>query len=431
MASKEFLKVEADSAGESNSDNGWQELAGQAREVWSEEAIKKLPLEELYPQKDGESKDDYQKRLENIDALTSEEPDEGEPQNYKFVEYSPDISSEFEKFLSVDILQKEADDRKERDYNTRYSDEDKRAVDRKRKVIEESDAGKRADELSRDKISKAFELYFGQLPKMGFFDLDGQDPAKTVYPSEYDDYERGADDAVEMPIVTRDGRGEKKVSRKLIAFDLTTGSLKQERLKELVHGAGCGLTSLQYPSTDSRSRLGPTGDIPNFVIFLPFPRIKDAGQREARYEETLDRISNVEHPREEIPDRSTLEEFLDSMSRGEMPSREIQDLINFEIAAQAAVFSQRYGYDEIRLSKLNQTPGVLKRLAHVRRRKEFFDDLRVFFGGRISAEARKGDVGQLVTHNSEIGTFLSELVNFVNASQNTLTVNSYSASPDD
>ena len=388
-----------------------------------------MPLEELYPRKEEEGEDAYRKRLEDIEAFISDVIDEEEMRDYKFVEYSPDISSEFEKYLSVDILRAEAERRRRRDYN-RYSENDKKDVDRKRKAIEESDASKSKDELLRGEISKAFEMYFSQLAKMGFFDLNGQIPAEIVYPSEYDDYKRGVDDAFWMPIITTNGKGEKVISKKIITFDLTTGILKQERLKELIYGAGCGLTSLQYPSTDSRS-LGPTGDIPNFVVFLPLPRIKDAGQREARYKEILDRISNVEHPREEIPDRSKLEEFLDSMSRGEMPSREIQDLINFEIAAQAAVFSQRYGYEEIRLSELDQTPGASKRLAYVRRWKEFFDDMKVFFAGRISYQTGKDDVNQLISRNSEIKAFLSELVKFVNASRNTLTVNSYLASPDD
>lgn len=430
MESKKFLKVQIGSTGESKDYDGWQKLTDQAPEVWSERAIKKMPLEELYPRKEEEGEDAYRKRLEDIEAFISDVIDDEEMRDYKFVEYSPDISSEFEKYLSVDILRAEAERRRKRDYN-RYSQNDKKVVDGEREHIEEKDALKSKDELLRGEISKAFEMYFSQLAKMGFFDLNGQIPAEIVYPSEYDDYKRGVDVAFWMPIITTNDKDEKVISRQLITFDLTTGILKQERLKELIHGTGCGLTSLQYPSTDSRSRLGPTGDIPNFVVFLPLPRIEDAGQREARYKEILDRISNVEHPREEIHDRSKLEEFLDSMSRGEMPSREIQDLINFEIAAQAAMFSQRYGYDEIRLSELEQTPEVSKRLAYVRRWEKFFDDTRVFFGGRISAEARKGGVGQLITRNSEIKAFLTELVKFVNASQSTLTVNSYSASPDD
>ena len=483
MKDKEFLKIETEASTDENGNiNGWQELADQAPEYWSEMAMKKLTPEELYPQnkelypqnKDGEeSNQEYEKRLADINALTSDEYDEypseieeqypdGYPygkivyergnsesgydytygndseaeHGYKFVEHAPDVSSEFEKHLNINALRTAEVKRRRRDYNNRYSKDHKRDVDRQREVIEESNARKTEEQLLRDEISKDFELFFSQLPKLGFFNLDGQPPAEIIYPSEYDDDKRGIDDAAKIPIIVSDKNGGQKISRQLITFDLTTGRLKEDRLKELIHGSGCGLTDFQYPSDESGNRLSPANGVPNFIIYLPLPQIHDdnpreqKAQRKARYEKILEGISETGYPPEKYPDKSGLEEFFDSMRRGELPSQEIQDLINFQIATQAAIFSKRYEYDEKRLSEINQNDAVSKKLEYATEKKKFFDDMRKYFGGRISSEARKDDMRSLVARNDDIYKFLSEIAKFIKASEDTLTANSYSASPD-
>ena len=390
MKDKEFLKIENEAnADEDDNANSWQKSSDQAPEHWSGQAIQEPPMEE-------------------------------------FMEYSPNVDSELEKYLSIDVLRAEEEKRRRRDYSL-YNIEHKKDVDKQRRKIEESNAVKTEEQLLRYEISKAFELYFSQLPKLGFFDLNEQPPAEIIYPSEYDDDKKGIDDAAIIPIEIENNTGEVEITRLLITFDLTTGLSKEERLEDLIHGDKRGFTDFEYPSAESGVPLRAENKVPNFVIYLPLPQINNQDQATARYRKIVEGLNNPSQPPEEIPNKSRLEEFLDSMSRGELPSQEIQDLFNYQISKLANLYRRRWNYEVIRLSDLNQNSVWLE---EAKKNRDFFSNIGMYFDERISGNNRRERINYLRARNPLIFDLFDAVTDFLRNSEKDLTISSYSASPD-
>ena len=463
MEGKGFNKIETKANADKNGNaKNWQELSDQPPEYWSEEAMKKKSLEELYHRNDGESPQDYKKRLDDIESVTSDEYDEEIPSEiksqypdgeypygrrvyekgkfengetytygassdgYKFIEHRSDVDSSFKKILNVNVLLADENRRRGRDYN-RYDAASRKDVDKQRRKIEESNATKTEEQLLRDKVNKAFELYFSQLPKLGFFDLDGQPPAENIYPSESDDYKNGTDAAAIIPIRIENNKGEEETIRQPVTFDLTTGLSKEERLENLIHGDKRGFTELQYPSAESGVRLQAMRGVPNFIIYLPMPQAGNSDQSKAKHKEILDGLSGAGRSLEEVPNKSRLEEFLDSASREELPSREIQDLFNWQISKLANLYRRRWNYEVKRLSELGQD-GM--ELSIAKENRDLFGDIGVYFDERISGDNRRKRIDYLRARNPSVFDFFDAVTDFLRESETDLTATSYSASPD-
>ena len=386
----EFIKVETKTKTDENgNENGWQELSDQAPEYQPEKAAQDLSTE-------------------------------------AHAEQSSNPNPESEKYLSINVLRAADEKRRRRDYN-RYNIDHQRDVDRQRRKIEESNMSKSEEQSLRDDINKAFELYFSQLPKTGFFDLDGQPPAEIIYPSEYDDYEKGVDDAAIIPVIMEDDDDEQRIMKLPITFDLTTGLSKEERMEDLIHGDKRGFTDCKYPSAESGVPIRAIDGIPNFIVFLPMPQIDDHDQRIARYKKILDGLNEPGESLEDISDKSRLEEFLDSMSRGELPSQEIQDLFNYQISKLANLYRRRWNYEVKRLSSINQDNAWLNR---AKRNRDFFGNIGVYFDERMSGENRRERLDYLRARNPSVFEFFDAITDFLRDSEKDLTVSSYSASPD-
>lgn len=392
MGDKNYIKIETEaSVGKKGGLSRWEDLKDQSHEYWSEESMKAHSIEQQYPKskdKDKpESESAYRERINRIenkigeyallDATLEIPPkpgktyaygdldDDGKQQNlapndkvygYRFEPYesSPQTATFYSEVFAEQQMRQGledavADEEKARKKNElippkistpkeyekqkiiaryyvgslnfkekteepgvfqgagsdRYTEEDRKLVERIKESFQNNDP--KSDKVEYLVNGKMFEGFFYPLIRQGFFDSPDGTPAAIVLSSDYDDFkESKVDVATVLPLAS----GEKQ----LICFDLTTGygNGKIDRIKRHFEEKR-GLADIKYPSTCYKRELAPIKDIPHFVLCLP-------------------------------PD--DFGKFRENLAGEKLPSQDIQNLINYQIYAQAAHWAKKWSGEE-------------------------------------------------------------------------------------
>ena len=150
------------------------------------------------------------------------------------------------------------------------------------RVKEDIDLSEKQQEmLAFPTDAKILEGLFYPLVLQGFFDSspDRKKHAAIIVPSEFDDVVGKVDAAVLLPIVYTNGKGEKKIIRMPICFDLTTGTGdgKVNNIADDFHNRH-GYADIRYPSSCTGRKIEPLEDVPHFAISvdrLAFGKMKE------------------------------------------------------------------------------------------------------------------------------------------------------------
>lgn len=386
-----FTKTEAESEINKKGEPGkWHNLENKAPDYWTEASLRKRSIKEMYPKGEAESDEAYAERLKRIGeyALKKDpsletppkpgkyypyEDYQGQPAHtvihgYRFDAHTPEaVEAAYnqvfaERLKNQEIMDAVSDEIQAREDNTfefavnlpksyekqkelaryfvgpldyrerskyvgkfqdvgseRYSLVHAAKVDRWKEKFLQND--EKEEDKIEDKIDgRILESFFYPLTRVGFFDAPtGKHPAATILTSDYDDFHHKADTAVFLPV--KNGEEAADPIYYPIGFDLTIGhgGNKISKIKEKFNKSH-GLTEIEYPSTCYKRELGPMKDVPHFILCLP----RDGGE---------------------------FASFNESLASGKMPPQDIQDLINYEIYAQArywaGYWSNQAGYEEV------------------------------------------------------------------------------------
>ena len=360
----------------------WTELSEQGTEYWSHDAVRKRGLDEQYPSGENETEEEHRAKLEKIGEYALLDTDleglmqpgktyfygeldeqgrphtvdsDGKVRGYKFEErvVSDDEARQnydnvfAEQMVEQGILDAVSDEIKAReegrlicdvkmpkDFNQqkdlaryyvgaldyreqsgrpgkfegagaeRYSERDRKWVEEKKAAFRRQDQGSEQVEFLIN--GKMFEGFFYPLIRQGFFDSPDGRPAAAILSSDYDDFSKSkVDIAVAVPM------GDAEDALQPICFDLTTGygNGKLSKIKD-TFGREHGLADIKYPSTCFKKEIVPLQDVPHFVLCLP--------------------------PME-------FNKFREKLASKELPTREIQDLMSYQIYAQARYWAEYWG----------------------------------------------------------------------------------------
>lgn len=280
-------------------------------EYWSNEALEEKPVEELYPQLEGEPDETYEKRIGEIASIMSDDDSiplsssAGEAvgisddairkriskkignapfrhildpalvhkdDNEFGLEAQKTREEKAEKYRKtvenmttapVDFIGLEGFDERKISSDQRYVESKEMEIASKKLFLtpEQSEIEDQAEK--REKTIEA--LFYPMIINYGLLDDSEGRRGQVFYPSRYDDLVHGVDVGLALPILFQDKTGKTHRGFEMITLDCTVAESVSGMSKKLNHTSDDGLTEFDYAKNESGELVRP-GKVPNFTV---------------------------------------------------------------------------------------------------------------------------------------------------------------------